>query len=115
VLMERSISQPDIRLLFVALTIVVAGFALMMPSLNSLISRRSDPARQGAVLGVSQSVSALARILGPLVGIPLLVRNPALPYWTAAGLMSLGLVLVIVAARGGRDYAAASNQTAELQ
>ncbi len=103
-LMERAISQGGIRLLFAALTVVVCGFAMMMPSLNSLISRRSDPARQGGVLGVSQSVSALARILGPLLGIPLLVKQPSLPYWTAAGLMTLGLVLVIIAARGGRDY-----------
>ena len=76
----------------------------MMPSLNSLISRRSDPAQQGGVLGVTQSVSSLARILGPMIGIPLHGRGIGLPYWLATGLMALGLVLVIVAARGGRDY-----------
>jgi MFS family permease len=105
-LMERAISQGAVGLLFVALTIAVCGFAMMMPSLNSLISRRSDPARQGGILGVSQSVSALARILGPMLGIPLLVKQPSLPYWTAAGLMVLGLILVVFAARGGRDYTA---------
>jgi MFS family permease len=86
------------------LTIVVVGFALMMPSLNSLISRRSDPAKQGGILGVGQSVSSLARILGPLVGIPLLTRHTTWPYWLAAALMTLGLLLVSVAARTGKDY-----------
>ena len=79
----------------------------MMPSLNSLISRRSDPAQQGGILGVTQSVSSLARILGPMIGIPLHGVGIGLPYWLAAALMGAGLVLVIVAARGGRDYGTA--------
>ena len=83
---------------------VVVGFAFMMPSLNSLISRRSDPAEQGGVLGVSQSVSSLARICGPMIGIPLHGVAIGLPYWVATGLMAVGLVLVVIAASSGRDY-----------
>jgi MFS family permease len=90
--------------LFAGLSVVVIGFAFMMPSLNSLISRRSDPAEQGGILGVSQSVSSLARILGPMIGIPLHGVSIGLPYWVATGLMAVGLALVIIAARGGRDY-----------
>ena len=90
--------------LFGALFVVVVGFALMMPSLNSLISRRSDPAKQGGILGVGQSVSSLARILGPAVAIPMLVKGIEIPYWTAAGLMVVGLILVVFSARGGKDY-----------
>jgi hypothetical protein len=92
--------------LFVALTIVVVGFAFMMPSLNALVSRRTDPARQGSILGVGQSISSLARILGPVVGIPLLARHSTLPYWVAGGLMALGFVLVAIAARSGQDFQA---------
>jgi MFS family permease len=93
-------------LLFPALAIVVSGFAFMTPSLNSLISRRSDPAKQGGILGVSQSISSLARILGPSVGIPLFYRQSTLPFLLATGLMALGLVLVTIAARSGKDYQA---------
>jgi MFS transporter, DHA1 family, tetracycline resistance protein len=106
-LMSYAIDQQAVGLLFVALTIVVCGFAFMMPSLNSLISRRTDPARQGGVLGVAQSFSSLARILGPVIGLSLLSKGVQLPFLTAAGLMVLGLVLVIFAARGGRDYGTA--------
>ena len=88
------------------LTVVVFGFAFMTPSLNSLISRRSDPARQGGILGLNQSISALARILGPLAGIPLFYRERGLPFWLAASLMAFGLLLVLVAARRGRDWEA---------
>ena len=73
-------------------------------TLNSLLSRLSDPTRQGGVLGVGQSVNSLARILGSGLGIPLLKLSLGLPYFLAAGLMGLGLLLVIVAARGGKDY-----------
>lgn len=41
------------------------GMGLTQPSLNSLISRRAGRAEQGAVLGVSQSVGSLSRVLGP--------------------------------------------------
>ncbi|MBI3462717.1 MAG: MFS transporter [Planctomycetes bacterium] len=96
----------SLPLLLAALAVVVCGFAFMMPSLNSLISRRSDPAKQGGILGVAQSVSSLARILGPMFGIPLLELRATLPYYVASALMAGGLLLVIVAARGGKDYVA---------
>jgi DHA1 family tetracycline resistance protein-like MFS transporter len=103
-LILQAVSHKSLGLLFVALTIVVVGFALLMPSLNSLVSRRSDPLKQGGILGIAQSISSLARIVGPLVGIPLLKRQVGLPYWTAIGVMAVGFVLVLYAARRGKDY-----------
>jgi MFS family permease len=90
--------------LFAALTLVVVGFAFMMPSLTSLISRRTDPAKQGGILGLSQSVSALARILGPVMGVPLLKHGIRLPYTVAAGTMLLGLVMILFSSSRGKDY-----------
>jgi MFS family permease len=90
--------------LFTGLATVVAGFAFVTPSLNSLISRRSDPAQQGGILGVAQSVSSLARILGPLAGNLLFGASRSLPLWSAGGLMGVVLILVVLAARTGRDY-----------
>lgn len=72
------------------LTLAVMGFAFLTPSVQSLISRRSDPAKQGEVLGVNQSAAALARILGPGIGLPLFFLTPShlWPYL-------LGLVLLL--------------------
>lgn len=101
-----AVARASSGLLMAGLAVVVAGFSFMQPSLNSLLSRRSDPARQGVVLGVGQSVNSLARILGSGLGIPLLKVQLGLPYLVAVGLMAVGLALVILAARRGRDYVA---------
>lgn len=93
-------------LFLVTLAVIVSGFAFMTPSINSLLSRWSDPAKQGSILGLGQSVSALARILGPYIGIRMLDFNAAYPYWLALVLMGLGGLFVMAAARTGRDYAA---------
>ncbi|MGA8754854.1 MAG: MFS transporter [Stellaceae bacterium] len=47
---------------FAALAI---GLGLVQPALNSLISRRAGDGEQGQVLGVTQSVGSLARVIGP--------------------------------------------------
>ena len=104
-----AISQGSTGLLYVALGVVVMGFSFMQPNLNAMLSRRSDPERQGMILGVGQSVSSLARIFGAGLSIPMLRLQITLPYWVAAGLMGLGLVLVVVASRSGRDHVSESD------
>ena len=79
-----------------AMTIAVVGFAFLTPSIQALISRRSDPARQGEILGVNQSASALARILGPFIGLTLYKLHPShlLPYVFGAVLLLIMLPLL---------------------
>ncbi len=48
--------------------ILTTGTALLQPIVLSLISKFSPGDIQGGILGVNQSVSALARVLGPLWG-----------------------------------------------
>ena len=54
--------------LIVAFGCLVFGVCVTNPSLNSLISQHAQPHERGALLGVAQSCSALARISGPLWG-----------------------------------------------
>jgi MFS family permease len=105
-LLGQAANHDDYNLLLFAMAIEVIGFAFVNPSLQSLISRRTSPQSQGGVLGLSQSVSSLARILGPVFGLRLFTQSVAMPYYVATGLMGLGLVLMIFAARGGKDFAA---------
>lgn len=89
-------------LLYVVLPISVIGFSATTPSLQSLLSLNTKDDEQGGILGVGQSISALARILGPLAGIILfkgtengiIAGSIASPYWVGAGIMLLGLLLM---------------------
>jgi MFS family permease len=97
------------------LPVAVLGFSMLTPSLASLLSRRTPPHIQGEVLGLGQSSLALARILGPFVGLSLMglrsdpasevagriqsvthASTPELPYWVAAGVMGLAFLGALV-------------------
>ena len=56
------------------------------------------------MLGVGQSVNAMARILGSAIGIPLLKFQAISPYWISAFLMSIGAIFIFVAVRSGTDF-----------
>ena len=55
----------NLAALVAAVTALALGMGLTQPSLNSLISRRAGGPEQGEVMGVSQSVASLSRVLGP--------------------------------------------------
>lgn len=56
---------PQTPLLYFALSALALGSALANPALGGLVSRLSPHDRQGMALGMAQSLSAGARILGP--------------------------------------------------
>jgi len=57
----------DVPVLLVAVSGLAIGMGAMQPSLNSLISKSVAADEQGEVMGVSQSVGSLSRVLGPLI------------------------------------------------
>jgi MFS family permease len=91
-------------ILFIGLAVVVCGFSCMRPAINSLISRRTDPAQQGTVMGVTDSVQSLSRIVGPLVGLPLYHAIVVGPLYLGAILMVVGILLLKVAVGRGKDF-----------
>ena len=65
--------------------LIAAGSGLTTPSVSSYVSRSADPEVQGLMLGTLQSLSALARVLGPAVGGLLYqVLAPPAPYLAGA-------------------------------
>jgi MFS family permease len=91
-----------LALTLISLAVAVVGFAFLTPSAQALVSRRSDPTKQGEILGANQSASALARILGPAIGLPLykLEESHLLPYAFGAVLLLLMLPLIPRVRRG---------------
>jgi DHA1 family tetracycline resistance protein-like MFS transporter len=107
--LAASTVQGSFGMLLGAMAVEVVGFAFVNPSLQSLISRRSDPQQQGGILGLAQSATSLARILGPVFGLRLFKQSAAWPYYGAAGLMVLALALIVISVRSGRDFGVQSS------
>lgn len=98
VLIAVTSGEKSLWLLFAIVPINVLGFSALTPSLQAMLSLRTSADEQGEMLGVGQSMSALARICGPLLGVWLFkleANSVALPYWVGAGLMMLGVLLVL--------------------
>jgi DHA1 family tetracycline resistance protein-like MFS transporter len=51
-----------------SIAMLSVGYAIAVPSLAAWVSRRAPAERQGELLGLAQSVSALARVAGPGIG-----------------------------------------------
>ena len=81
-------------MLILFLPVVVIGFSATTPSLQAMLSLNSGDDEQGEVLGVGQSISSLARIAGPVVGMTLQAKDQAMPYWFGSLLMAVGVVMV---------------------
>ena len=103
VLIAVTAGQKSLGLLFAIVPINVLGYSALTPSLQAMLSLRTSADEQGEVLGVGQSMSALARIAGPLLGVWLFKldkehpeNSVVLPYWVGAGLMLLGVLLVML-------------------
>ncbi|MBA3823509.1 MAG: MFS transporter [Ktedonobacterales bacterium] len=90
-------------LLVVAIILFAGCGGLAEPALAGLLSRAIDPRQQGVVQGGSQSISALAMALGPLLGGVLYTRLGApFPYWAAAVVISMAMVIIAVFVRGNQ-------------
>lgn len=84
---------PAVALWYI-LPIVVLGFSAVTPSLQSMLSQAATSDEQGSVLGTGQSLSSLARILGPSLGIPLLTYSTSMPYFLGAAFILVGGTLI---------------------
>jgi hypothetical protein len=76
----------------VILPVATLGFSLLSPSLASLLSLRTPADMQGEILGLGQAGLALARILGPAIGLALFALTPETPYWISGAIMALALL-----------------------
>ncbi|MBF0438631.1 MAG: MFS transporter [Magnetococcales bacterium] len=69
VILGLMILQPGTWLLVLtALGLIALGSGLIHPSFSSLASLNTDPALQGVMMGLFQSMSALGRSVGPILG-----------------------------------------------
>jgi DHA1 family tetracycline resistance protein-like MFS transporter len=69
---------------FITAIPLALGSGLINPSLASLVSKRSGADEQGAVIGLKEGMSSLARIFGPFCGLLAFGLQATLPFYIAA-------------------------------
>jgi MFS family permease len=85
--------SPSMIILGAVLLSLGIGAGITNPSLSSFISLSAKATEQGSVLGMSQSLSSLARILGPIWGgFGMQHWGFGFPYLTCGGLLALALL-----------------------
>jgi multidrug resistance protein len=73
------------------------GFAAMMPSVNSWVSKRGDPEQQGLNMGIVNAFSSLGRVFGPIAGGMIFdLVGPQWPYLVGATIFFVALGFAIV-------------------
>jgi MFS transporter, DHA1 family, tetracycline resistance protein len=88
-------AAPGIVWLAGALALFSFGQGTTMPAVSALISRAAPEGEQGRLLGVSQSLSALGRVIGPVWGGIVFVRiGIGAPYVT--GGLAVGIALLLL-------------------
>ena len=87
-------------LLIVGTIVLVVGYSLLSPAISSELAGLADPSRRGATFGLSQSTSALSRLVGPVAATTLLdVGGTGAPYLAGAalGVAALTVVVAVIA------------------
>ncbi|MDZ3838491.1 MAG: MFS transporter [Rhodospirillales bacterium] len=89
-------------LLLLAMAAVAAGFSMVTPALNSLLSLQTGAGTQGGMMGLARSATTMARVLGPLfAGVLFDLLGKDWPFYAGA------LIMVAVALMAARPAAVA--------
>jgi DHA1 family tetracycline resistance protein-like MFS transporter len=92
--------SPGLAVLLLLSGLMAFGSGINSPSLSSLISKGVSADEQGGIMGASQGLGSLARVLGPLWGgFSFQTFGPSGPYLTAGLLMTAGWIMALVLLR----------------
>jgi MFS transporter, DHA1 family, tetracycline resistance protein len=84
----------SVGMLYFAVALLALGSGINTPSNQSILSKLSDPAEVGGVMGVGQSLSTLGRILGPVAGgAAFQYFGQSSPYYIGAACMLIACLL----------------------
>lgn len=87
---------PSAWMLFITQAVMSFGVGISTPTLQGVVSNSVSDQEQGAMLGTTQSVTALTRIIGPLwFGFVFDWLGPGAPYWSGAIMIAIAAVLIM--------------------
>ena len=105
VLLAVAANRNDFSLLLEAMALEVVGFAFVNPSLQSLLSQRAGPQpRERGAFGAGAKHRRRWRESWGRCSASACFATARFPYWAATGLMAPGLVMIVAAGGGGKDF-----------
>jgi MFS family permease len=99
---------PSVAIFLPSLTMIAVGIGMMNTAVPSFVSKRTPENEQGGMMGVTQSVSGIARIPGPIIGgLVFEFAGLATPFFLSAALLmvafSLGCGVLQACTRNDRE------------
>lgn len=86
----------NMNTVFVAITFLAFGNSITNPVLSGLLSKLSPGDEQGNILGISQSIASISRLIGPLLGTFIYgAFGPRVPYYFSTSLMAVTVIFSI--------------------
>jgi len=89
-------------ILFPAVVFIPVFYGLSNPNLTSMVCGLRGAQRQGEILGINQSVMAMAQFVPPLIGGYIVGHHYSLPLWITSGSILIAWVLFLRVIRAQR-------------
>lgn len=87
---------PNLWVIFIASSIYAFGLGICTPTANAVLSSATPEERQGELFGVIQAARSFGFLFGPFLGGYLFGIRPSSPYFLAAGVAFLAMLIVRV-------------------
>jgi MFS family permease len=88
-------ASSTVAFLMLPLGVAAVGRGISQPPMMSLISLAADEGSRGLVMGVFQSTASAARVFGPIAAGLLYDLGQPFPYWLAAALTFVAVLLAL--------------------
>lgn len=82
-----------VAFLLLPLALAAIGRGISQPSLLSLVSKKAEAHRRGAIMGTFQASASLGRVVGPLIAGVLYDYAQPFPFYFAAGILAVVFVM----------------------
>jgi DHA1 family tetracycline resistance protein-like MFS transporter len=87
------------------MSIMSLGQSVAFPNTSALISRSTDPDRQGQMLGLNNAMGGMARLIGPQAALALFYWKPDAPFYVGAAVTAPAVLLALAAGRAASKVA----------
>jgi MFS family permease len=85
----------EMSLMLLAAIVIAMGIGLLMPSINTAISNRTDKEHQGVTMGLLGSFNSAGRAAGPIAGGVVYSVSMILPYVVSAAISLFSALLIL--------------------